>query len=521
MTAIAPRTGLRFARVVHAEWTKLRTARSLVATVMVASVVLVLFSWLTASGSHAGVCTGAGQGGTPSCHGEPPLPLGPGGEAVADTFFFVHQPLVGDVSVTVRVTSLSSVISTAGGRVEVGTDLLGAARPGVVPWAKAGLLVTPSLNEGSSYAAVMATGSHGVRMQSNYSSDTAGAAGAVSAGSPRWLRLTRSGDRVTGLDSVDGVHWATIGTAQLHNAPATVEVGLFVASPFAAGSSVGGEATYSTATFDQLDLNGSPPGSKWTVSNVGSGPGYPGLAPGRYEVTGDVHTVGGSGDIAPALRGDGGAGAVATLGLVGAFPALIVVSALGALFMTTEYRRKLIRSTFAATPERAWVLAAKAAVVGVATFVPAVVGSWVALLVSRHLLRGNGNALFPLSGATEVRVILGTAAVLALTAVLALAVAAMLRRSSGTVVAVVAMTVLPYILALSLSRGVGVWLMRLTPAAGFAVQQSVPRYHQVASAYTVLNGYYPLSPLGGITVMCAWTLLALGGATVLLRRRDA
>jgi hypothetical protein len=206
---------------------------------------------------------------------------------------------------------------------------------------------------------------------------------------------------------------------------------------------------------------------------------------------------------------------------VGAFAAVIVVAILGALFMTSEYRRGLIRSTFAATPDRTRVLAAKAAVVGAAAFVPALVGTWVALVVSRHVLRANGNALFPLSGTTELRVIVGTAAIIALTAVLALAAATMLGRSSAAVVAVVVVTVLPYILASSLSGGVSVWLMRLTPAAGFAVQQSVTRYHQVANAYTVLNGYYPLSPLGGLAVLCAWTSLALGCATVLLRRRDA
>ena len=54
---------------------------------------------------------------------------------------------------------------------------------------------------------MMVTGRHGVRMQWNYTQDAAGLAGTVSAASPRWLRLTRSGDTVTGYDSADGTHW--------------------------------------------------------------------------------------------------------------------------------------------------------------------------------------------------------------------------------------------------------------------------------------------------------------------------
>ena len=36
------------------------------------------------------------------------VPLGPGGEAVTDSFYFVHRPLAGDGSITVRVTSLTA-----------------------------------------------------------------------------------------------------------------------------------------------------------------------------------------------------------------------------------------------------------------------------------------------------------------------------------------------------------------------------------------------------------------------------
>ena len=72
--------------------------------------------------------------------------------------------------------------------------------------------------------------------------------------------------------------------------------------------------------------------------------------------------------------------------------------------------------------------------------------------------------------------IVGTAALLAVAAVLALAVGTMLRRSAGAVTAVIVAIVLPYILATAsvLPAGAAQWLLRLTPAAAFAIQQSLP-----------------------------------------------
>jgi hypothetical protein len=65
------------------------------------------------------------------------------------------------------------------------------------------------------------------------------------------------------------------------------------------------------------------------------------------------------------------------------------------------------------------------------------------------------------------------------------------------------------------------WLLRVTPAAAFAIQQSIPEYPQVSTLYTPANGYFPLAPGLGFGVLCAWTAAALALAVVLLRRRDA
>jgi hypothetical protein len=65
------------------------------------------------------------------------------------------------------------------------------------------------------------------------------------------------------------------------------------------------------------------------------------------------------------------------------------------------------------------------------------------------------------------------------------------------------------------------WLLRVTPAAAFAVQQTLIRYPQVAASYAPADGYFPLAPWAGFGVLCLWAAAALCLATVLLRRRDA
>jgi ABC-type transport system involved in multi-copper enzyme maturation permease subunit len=196
----------------------------------------------------------------------------------------------------------------------------------------------------------------------------------------------------------------------------------------------------------------------------------------------------------------------------------------GALFMTTEYRRGLIRVTLAASPRRGRVLAAKAIVGGAVAFAAGLIGSAGAILLGTPLLRGNGNAIYPTTTLTEARVIVGTAALIAVTAVFALAVGAIVRHGAGTVTVVITAIILPYLLSAAfpvLPAGAADWLLRITPAAGFAIKQTIPAYPQVAANYTPFQGYFPLAPWAGFAVTCGYAVLALALAAFALRRRDA
>jgi ABC-type transport system involved in multi-copper enzyme maturation permease subunit len=293
-----------------------------------------------------------------------------------------------------------------------------------------------------------------------------------------------------------------------------VQGGLFVASPDAVQgiSTVGSVAT---AVFGDLRTGGGWGGGHWTGDQVGPTSRYAGNTSGSVTESDGSFTVTGAGDIAPAVRGSLGGGGVIGDILFGTFPALIVVIVLGTLFITTEYRDDLIHVTLAAGPRRGRVLAAKAIVLVVVTFVVGLAGTAIAVPLGERLARANGVYLFPVTPLTQLRVELGTAALLA---------TAVFRRGAGAVTAVIVAIVLPYLLVAQipfLPAGVSDWLTRVTPAAAFAVQQTLVRYPQVGSIYTPYNGYYPLAPWAGFAVLAGYAVVSLAVAAVVLRRRDA
>jgi len=522
MTAIAPYRSERgtgrdgFAQLLRAEWTKFRTVRGWVIGTLVGALLIVGLGVSTGANS---VCSNGNQ----AC---PVPPTGPDGGWVSDSLYFVHQPLAGNGSLTVRVTSLTGLYSTHGQA--AGASPTAGMTPGVQPWSKAGIIIRASTAQGSAYAAMIVTGTHGARMQWDFTGDTAGLAGKVSATSPRWLRLTRAGDVIRGYDSADGAQWALVGTVKLAKLPATAQAGLFATSPgySVTSSSLGGSSTkggpsLATGAFDHVTRQGSWPAAGWTGQDI-QGSTDMALAPSAQGFTqaGDRLTVSGSGDVAPAAS-DGPSAIQETL--AGTFAGLITLVVIGVMFITGEYRRGLIRTTLAASPRRGRVLAAKAVVLACVTFVTGLVAVAVVIPVGEHLLHENGNPIYPLPALAEIRIVAGTAALLAVAAVLALAVGTLLRNSAGAITAVIASIVLPYLLTILpgvLPVSAGEWLVRVTPAAAFAVQQGSPQYAQVSANYTPASGYYPLAPWAGFAVLCAWTALALVLATYALRRRD-
>jgi ABC-type transport system involved in multi-copper enzyme maturation permease subunit len=523
--------------LVHAEWTKFRTVRGWVIAAGVTIVAIAAGAFLgadvssTCGGGHAAII--GARAGAAAC---PAQPTGPGGVPVQDVFYFGHQPVTGNGTITVQLMSLTGqfIVGTGNGAFRL-------APGGLQPWSKAGIIIKQNTTQGSAYAAMMVTGSNGVRMQWDYLHDTPGLAGRVSASSPRWLRLVRDGDTISGYDSADGTHWTLVGTATLPGLTSTMQAGLFAAgtsiesypADFRAAGVPDNFGAVATGVFRHIGL--SWPATGWTGTNVGgAGPDAPNgngaPLPGTLRQRAGTITVAGAGDISPAAGSAyGGSGQSLQRVLAGTIFGLIPLIVVAALFITAEYRRRLIGVSLAAAPRRGRLLAAKAVVIGAVGFVAGLVAATLALVVGTHLL--HGHLQWPVSLLTEARIVAGTGALLAVAAVLALAIGTIVRRSAPAVAIVIVVIFVPYMFAFgplagsqpqgSGPGGGGGWPLQITPAAALSVQQAVPQFHQLIALYSLNAGYYPLAPWAGLAVECAWAAAALALAYYLLRRRDA
>jgi hypothetical protein len=464
-------------RLVLAEWTKLRSVRRWVMTLAAVIGLTALVAVIEASSR-----SGDAEEGEPL---EQP--------DFADELHFVHQPLSGDGSIVARVVSQEDSHE----------------------WAKAGVMVKDRLEVGAPYAALLVTPDHGVRLQWDFGNDVAGSEGGAP---PRWLRLTRSGDVVTGYESSDATNWEEVGEVDLDDLPSTVEVGIFVTSPMSmeierqyGSSAVFEEPTLGEAVFDHVRIEAaegarSPGDREWRDYDASIEPGL-----GGSTESDGVFTLTGSGDVGEVWRPFGDDMVQTSLG--GATVGVLAAVALGALFITAEFRRGMIRTTFAASPGRGRVLAAKAIVLGGSTFGAGLVASVVAFLVSQRSFRTTtrtpGLPELSLANPTVLRAVIGTAVLFALVSVLSLAVATIVRHTAVAIPVVILPLLVPAIVSTGLPLSVANWLTRLTPAAGFAVQQTIERYDTA------------IAPLVGLGVLAAYAAVGLGVATMLLRRRDA
>lgn len=460
-----------FARQIHAEWTKLRTVRRWMIALGGAVVLSVMLSAFAASAGRT------------DANSDPRIVAGPDGGPVVDAFVFAHQRITGDATVTAHV----------------------AAQDDSDEWAAAGLMIKNGTAPGARYAAIAVTPDHGTRLLADFFVDRPAGAGS-------WLRLERRGTTVTAAWSADGRSWhRSVVPAEL---PATVEIGLFVASPprvvvtRGPGSTSQGEtATEGRAVFDSVAIGGAPP--RLETTRVGQGEGTVSEAGGTFTITG-------SGRIGPNPPPDD----VVQVSLFGILAGVLVLVTIGALFMTSETKRGLLRTTLTANPRRGHTLAAKAVVLGAVGFVVALTAGVVAFAVAQPLLRDRGwtPPAFPRTDLTDPavwRVLVMTALFAATVAVLALGVATITRHSAATIAGVVGLLVLPMVVGSTLPSGAARLVMLLTPAGGFATERAKPPTDALVDPTAMISGWW------GLTVSALYAVTALSVAAYRLCQRDA
>jgi ABC-type transport system involved in multi-copper enzyme maturation permease subunit len=176
--------------------------------------------------------------------------------------------------------------------------------------------------------------------------------------------------------------------------------------------------------------------------------------------------------------------------------------------VTGEYSTGMIRASLAAVPGRSLVLAAKVAVIGVATFVVATIASLIAFLIGQATLSSHhfGQSL---SSPSALRAVIGGGLYLALVALLGVGLGFAIRSTGG---------------ALATLFGLLLVLPLLSNALPTSWQHDIDKYLPLNAGTAVMNTLAQdnvLGPWAGIGVFAIYVAVALGVGLVMLRRRDA
>ncbi|WP_127782938.1 hypothetical protein [Rhodococcus sp. X156] len=185
---------------------------------------------------------------------------------------------------------------------------------------------------------------------------------------------------------------------------------------------------------------------------------------------------------------------------------MYVIMIMAALSITTEYRFGVIRTTFQAAPRRWQVLAAKAGFLGVIGLVLGEIFAFGSVALARLL---NSTAL-PVSSEEDWRLVAGTGVIYGLSAVLAVAVGALLRQSAG---AIALLLLWPLLVE---------GLVTLIPKVGDDIGEWMPfanANHFLTDGF--VTGDYPLSPWGSLVYFVLFVAVVFAAAVAVVSRRDA
>ena len=186
-------------------------------------------STLPAGWSHADIGSTGAAGGASAAGGTFTV-TGAGADVwgTADALHYAYRTLTGDGTIVARVTTIENVHA----------------------WTKTGVMIRNSLAPSSAQAFMLVAASplKGVPFQRRKAD---GGTSTSSPGSqstaPRWVKLVRTGNVITGYESADGVAWSMVGSDTFAMGP-TVLIGLGVSSHVT--------GVNATATFDNVTVTG-------------------------------------------------------------------------------------------------------------------------------------------------------------------------------------------------------------------------------------------------------------------------
>jgi hypothetical protein len=188
--------------------------------------------------------------------------------------------------------------------------------------------------------------------------------------------------------------------------------------------------------------------------------------------------------------------------------AQLFIGTLGVLTVTGEYTSGLIRTTFAATPQRAQVLVVKGLIVGAVAWALCTVASFAAFFAGQALLTAPARHA-SLGDPGVLRAVFGGGVYLLLIGLLGLAIGALLRRTTAAIAGL-------FVVVLVLPVAVG-----LVPGdLGAQLNEYLPSTAGMEFWTVVRTGDHTLGAWPGLMVFALYVAAAGVAALVLLRRRD-
>ena len=197
-----------------------------------------------------------------------------------------------------------------------------------------------------------------------------------------------------------------------------------------------------------------------------------------------------------------------SLSLNGWFLGQLVVGVLGVLAVTAEYGSRMIRTTFAAVPQRRVVLLAKMVVIAAFVWALATVVSFASFFLGQALLAGTGHAA-SLSEPGVARAVFGAGLYATAIAVMGLGLGAVCRSTAGAISALFAILFVPPILG---------------DAIGGSVQEVIQRYAPMnagARMISVHSAPNTLGPWTGLAVLALCAAVTVAAGLWMVHHRDA
>jgi len=196
--------------------------------------------------------------------------------------------------------------------------------------------------------------------------------------------------------------------------------------------------------------------------------------------------------------------------LAGLYVGQLVIAALGALTITSEYATGMIRTSLAVQPRRGVVFAAKGVVFAVVTLITGLVASFGSFFVGQAILSPH-HLSATLGQPNVLRAVIGGALFLTACGMLAYGLGAILRHTAAAISAAIGLlfvlTVLVQFLPSSWQNSLDKWMPALAGSQVWATK--------------VTEGAHQFPAWGGFAVLAGWAAVAIFAGLVLFRTRDA